>query len=82
MVREGLSNAVRHPRAHGVTLDVRAAAELVVEIADDGVGLPEGARQSGLANLRERARACGGDLAVGPGPRGGTRLLWTVPLPG
>ena len=36
--------------------------------------------RSGLRNLEERARECGGELAVRREPLGGTRLSWRVPL--
>jgi signal transduction histidine kinase len=85
VVREAVSNAVRHARARAVTVSVVAAAdELRVDVTDDGVGLPDQAgRRSGLANLAERAVTLGGCLTVEPGPEGaGTALVWTVPLAG
>jgi len=82
VVREAVSNAVRHARAQSLAVEVRAGAgELVVEVVDDGVGIGPGAARSGLVNLERRARECGGACTVGPGPAGGTRLIWTVPLP-
>jgi signal transduction histidine kinase len=80
VVREAVSNAVRHGRAGGVTVTVDAGAELVVEVVDDGVGIDPAAARSGLRNLDERARECGGTLDVWPEPLGGTRLRWRVPL--
>jgi signal transduction histidine kinase len=82
VVREAVSNVVRHAGARSLAVEVRAGAgELVVEVVDDGVGIEPGAARSGLVNLDGRARDCGGGCAVGPGPAGGTRLVWTVPLP-
>jgi signal transduction histidine kinase len=80
VVREAVSNAVRHGRPTSVTLTVEAGDELLIEVVDDGVGIPEGAARSGLRNLDNRARECGGRLDVGPEPSGGTRLSWRVPL--
>ncbi|MEJ2863150.1 GAF domain-containing sensor histidine kinase [Actinomycetospora flava] len=82
VVREGVSNAVRHAGADGVTVTVSVGDELVVDVSDDGRGMPEAAALSGLLNLERRARAHGGDLTVAPrDPAPGTRLVWRVPLP-
>jgi signal transduction histidine kinase len=79
-LREGISNAVRHARATSVTVTVEAGDDLVVDVADDGVGMPAGVARSGLLNLERRARACGGGCVVSSRPAGGTRLTWRVPL--
>jgi signal transduction histidine kinase len=80
VVREAISNAVRHGRASAVTVTVEAGHELLVEIVDDGVGIDPAAARSGLHNLEERAVECGGELMVVALPTGGTRLSWRVPL--
>jgi two-component system sensor histidine kinase DesK len=67
VVREGLTNVVRH--SHAASCTVRLS-ESSVEIVDDGVG---GAGQpgSGLNGLRERVAAAGGVIDAGPlAPRG------------
>jgi signal transduction histidine kinase len=56
---------------------------LVVE--DDGQGMlsPTGAELipgNGLPNMRARADVLGGTCVLGPGPAGGTRLVWQVPV--
>jgi signal transduction histidine kinase len=81
VVREGISNVVRHGRAESVVLTVEAGDELRIEVVDDGIGIPPDVARSGLLNLEERARACGGELVVRPEAQGGTRLSWRVPLP-
>lgn len=84
VVVEGLSNVARHARAARaeVSLVVRTG-QLVLTVEDDGVGTQSGAgRRSGLRNLAERAEQLNGELAVGPGGDGGTRLVWRVPLSG
>jgi signal transduction histidine kinase len=91
VVREGLSNAGRHAGASSVTvtvgLDSPSSApprpgRVTVRVEDDGVGLPrEPARQSGLANLADRAAAASGQFKTQDGPGGrGTGLEWTAPL--
>jgi signal transduction histidine kinase len=80
VVREALSNVVRHARASTVTVTVDAADDLVIEVRDDGVGIDPAAARSGLRNLERRARDCGGQLTVDAPPGGGTLLRWRVPL--
>lgn len=80
VLREAVSNAVRHAGAGSVIITVQADDELLVDVLDDGVGIDPAAARSGLRNLDERARACGGELRVAPKPGGGTRLSWRVPL--
>jgi signal transduction histidine kinase len=82
VLREALSNAVRHARASAVKVRVEAGAGgLRLSVTDDGVGIAEPFdERSGLANMRQRATGHGGTLAVTPGPGGGTRVEWSVPL--
>ncbi|MBO1417550.1 GAF domain-containing sensor histidine kinase [Streptomyces sp. FH025] len=83
VLAEALSNAARHARATRVEVTLRAlAGRVVLTVSDDGVGVPEGGRRSGLRNLTERAEQVGGTFAVGPadGEGGGTRLVWDAPL--
>jgi PAS domain S-box-containing protein len=81
VVREALSNTARHANAESVTVELSAVAhELTVVVEDDGIGLSERSGGSGLANLRARAELVGGQLDLGPGRHGGTRLEWRVPL--
>ena len=81
VVREAVSNAVRHSRARTLTITVRVEDELLIEVVDDGRGLPADVTPSGLNNLRRRAADAGGDFSVGNAPGGGTVLRWTAPLP-
>ena len=87
VVREGLSNIARHAHATAgaVSVDLHGdtnSGSLTVSIADDGVGIdPEHTRNSGLANMAERARLNGGTFTLGTGLEGkGTRITWRVPL--
>lgn len=80
VVRELVTNVVRHARARRVTVvvDVRDTARVVV--TDDGRGLPTVTVRSGLANLADRAERRGGDLACTSSPSG-TEIRWTAPVP-
>jgi two-component system, NarL family, sensor histidine kinase UhpB len=86
MVQEALTNVARHAQAHSVEVALQAQdGQLVLTVADDGVGLTEQALQRagsfGLMGLRERAHGLGGTIDVGPRPGGGTRLTVRLPSP-
>ncbi|WP_030420100.1 MULTISPECIES: GAF domain-containing protein [unclassified Streptomyces] len=88
-LRETLSNAYRHARATRIDVVVEAGVALPdgrpgvrLTVADDGVGVPEGGRRSGLRNLERRAESLGGSSRLGPGLApggGGTTVLWEAP---
>ncbi|MFE5199119.1 GAF domain-containing protein [Streptomyces sp. NPDC056601] len=85
VIGEALANVARHARATSVEVAVAAAdGVLTVSVSDDGVGIPEGGRRSGLRNLAERAERLGGELSISTRDQGtrGTRLEWRVPLTG
>jgi signal transduction histidine kinase len=64
-------------------VDAGSDAMLTVQVIDDGTGIPDGGRRSGLRNLASRAEKLGGELLLGPAdpdaPSPGTRLEWRVP---
>jgi signal transduction histidine kinase len=82
VLRESLTNAAKHARAGHVDVLVGVTGEsLEVVVTDDGVGLIDSGRRSGLANLTARARGLNGDCAVERvSDEGGTRVHWRVPL--
>jgi signal transduction histidine kinase len=81
VVGEAVSNALRHSAAGALAVRVhREAEQLVVEVVDDGCGVPPGRRGLGLRTMRERAAELGGRLDVGPGPAGGTAVRARLPL--
>lgn len=81
VIREAVSNAVRHGRPTEITVTVSVDDNLVIDISDDGIGIPKTVARSGLHNLSRRAAGCGGTLTIGNRENGGTRLVWTAPLP-
>uniref|UniRef100_UPI0031D92114 GAF domain-containing sensor histidine kinase n=1 Tax=Saccharothrix mutabilis TaxID=33921 RepID=UPI0031D92114 len=81
VVREAVSNVVRHARAGSLTVTVEAADQLTVTVVDDGDGIPDQVARSGLRNLEDRAKRWGGTSTVVPEPGGGTRVTWHVDLP-
>lgn len=81
VVAEGLSNAVKHAEATNYEVSVGIEGRwLRVTIVDNGIGVPEGGRRSGLRNLAERARRREGELTISTPPDGGTRLEWSARL--
>jgi two-component system sensor histidine kinase DevS len=80
VVREAVSNVVRHSGARELSVSLSVHDELVIDVVDDGVGVPGTVAHSGLANLRQRAEQSGGSLCVQEATGGGTRLLWSAPL--
>lgn len=81
VVREAVSNAVRHSDATTLGVNVVVDDELCIEVVDNGCGISGEVTESGLTNLRKRAHDVGGALSVGAGPAGGTKLRWSAPLP-
>ncbi|HKN99557.1 MAG TPA: GAF domain-containing sensor histidine kinase [Pseudonocardiaceae bacterium] len=81
VVREAVSNAVRHAAAANLSVAVSVRDDLVIEVTDDGTGLPESIVFSGLANLRRRAERVGGRFVVERPESRGTRVRWSAPLP-
>jgi PAS domain S-box-containing protein len=80
-LREILSNVAKHARARHVHVLLAVDADVVLEVTDDGVGVPsEPDTGEGLRNIRERAALLGGGCLVGARPEGGTRVEWRVPL--
>ncbi|MGH7505599.1 MAG: GAF domain-containing sensor histidine kinase, partial [Longimicrobiales bacterium] len=84
-LQEALSNVARH--AHASRIDVRLGAvesRVVLSIADDGRGIPadrlrEPGASAGLAGMRERLAALGGQLMVEPADDHGVLLVISVP---
>jgi signal transduction histidine kinase len=79
---EGLTNAIKHARAHAVVLSTqRRNGSLVVTISDDGVGGASASASggSGLRGLHDRVAAHGGRLRVDSGPAAGTTLTAELP---
>jgi two-component system, NarL family, sensor histidine kinase UhpB len=85
ILQESLTNVARHAGARHTRVDVSyAGGDLVLVLRDDGVGMPAAALRAstslGLLGMRERARACGGELSVRRLPRGGTQVRARLPV--
>jgi signal transduction histidine kinase len=81
VLRESLSNVVRHAGASRVKVMVAVGDGVRLTVRDNGVGLTGDGRRSGLLNLNDRAKAFGGTFDAAAAPEGGTEVVWAVPLP-
>jgi signal transduction histidine kinase len=81
VLRESLSNVVRHAGASRVAVLVAVGDELRLTVRDNGVGLSGDGRRSGLLNLNDRARELDGTFDAAAAPEGGAEVVWAVPLP-
>jgi signal transduction histidine kinase len=82
VVRESLTNVLKHAGA-GATARVavkRTRAGVRVRVEDDGIGAAGTEPGHGIEGMRERLRAFGGELAVGPCPGGGFAVEATIPV--
>ena len=94
IAQEALANAIRHSGARAIMVRCHVARppnELVLEIRDDGQGLPScsDARRDatgstvcghGLRGMRTRAKRLGGRLRIDSAPEHGTRVQLRLPL--
>jgi len=81
--KEGIHNIVRHAQCRRVEVDLGVDQHrLVLRLSDDGQGAGVGinGRGHGITNMRQRARAVGGDLQIASGPGQGTVIILSVPL--
>ena len=85
IAREALSNVARHSGASQASLSLQVTGNAaILEVKDDGKGFDPGQRLGsghfGLANLRDRAAAVAGTLAIESEPGKGTRIIVRLPL--
>ncbi len=82
VVEEGLSNSLRHGRASAIAVTLEASdGAIVLTFDDDGFGLGAVITPHGIARLRERLQAVGGEITLsGESGLGGTRLVARIPV--
>ena len=87
VVKECLTNVIKHARAQTVTLRIRMEGKtLEVAIEDDGVGFDPGAvrdatgTHDGLSNMRRRVSSMNGTFELHAVPGQGTRVRLTLGL--
>ena len=84
ILREAISNSLRHGHARTITLQARRGEESVLfAVQDDGIGFDcstIGGRGHGLANMQARAATVGGTVKVASAPGKGTRVVLSLPI--
>ena len=84
ITQEAINNAVRHAQANALELKLKTTAQtLIIEVADDGQGLPHSERgvRGGIDNMVTRARLISAKLTLGAARDGrGTVMRVQMPL--
>ncbi len=83
IVQESLTNVARHAGDAAVTIEITYREdELIVQIDDDGKGVPTGTAGggNGVPGMKERAASLGGELHAGPRAGGGFRVRAVLPV--
>jgi signal transduction histidine kinase len=83
-LREALSNVARHAQATRVEVELVVTDQLVLRVADDGIGppAPDVPRGHGLDNMAARATHRGGRFELRAGSPTGSVLEWEAPVAG
>ena len=82
VIREAVSNAVRHGDASAVRIVAQTVGdELQLEVEDNGCGIDESAVGigNGTRNMTARASRRGGTCRIARNSHGGTKVAWKVP---
>lgn len=81
VLNEALSNVARHADATEVTVTIACTdEEVLLQVTDDGRGIHDAERSSGLTNMRRRAERHSGAFVCRENAPRGTIVLWTIPL--
>jgi|AntDeeMetagen285_2_1112576.scaffolds.fasta_scaffold01945_3 two-component system nitrate/nitrite sensor histidine kinase NarX len=83
IVREALANVYKHAQASKAAIRVyQREGTLMVEVSDNGVGLPAGGAPPshyGLVIMRDRSQTLGGELSITNAEEGGTLVRLGIP---
>jgi signal transduction histidine kinase len=82
IAQEALRNAFNHAGPSAVTVLLCFGPEqLLIEVADNGAGFVQAAKEGhwGLVGMRERAERIGASLSIDSAPGAGTRVTLRVP---
>jgi len=79
---EALTNVCRHAHAHTCRISLDVSDVLILQITDDGTGMPSPSRTGvGLSSMRERAAELGGSCRVDSSVGSGTHVCARLPIP-
>lgn len=82
IVLEAVTNVVRHAQAHTCQVRLEVSDELIIEVIDDGVGLPIQYHAGvGISSMHERTAELGGTCRIESHVAEGTHILVRLPLP-
>ena len=82
IVRESLTNVVRHARARSCRIELRSSgAEICVSVEDNGLGMATDRWGVGLTAMRERVSELGGHFVLSPGSADGSGTVVSARLP-
>jgi len=79
---DAIENAVAHSGARTIVVSARREADaLILQVSDDGRGMPaeRAPEGEGLRAMRESAERCGGSVSVATGEAGGVEVLVRLP---
>ena len=82
---EAMANAVRHSGGHHAVVRLALGPDDSLQgvIEDDGTGISDAAPEgTGLASIRHRITACGGQVEIGRSPMGGAMISFELPPEG
>lgn len=80
IVQEAVNNVIKHAQATICTIRLEIDKQFIVEVSDNGRGLPGGTRSGvGMHSMRERAEELGGRLEI-RNNREGTQVLAWLPI--
>jgi signal transduction histidine kinase len=87
MVEEATANAVKHARAHVLSVSLEASSvQVKVRVHDDGIGFvaeeKTGENAYGVVGMRERIAQVGGTLHIRSKPSEGTEIMAIIPRRG
>lgn len=81
VVRELLSNTIKHAQASSVEVKISAlVSHCEVRVVDDGVGIGEIVEKRGLANVETRALKHGGEFAIYKRSTRGSEAIWRAKI--
>jgi signal transduction histidine kinase len=81
VVRESVSNAIRHGQAEHVAVDIGLTNGMIeVAVVDNGRGcLPQDSGVGGVGGMARRAQRMGGSFSLRPNATDGMSVQWKIP---